>query len=1003
MKHTLQKLTLRLAFASVLFSFLFSQEAKAQLPCTAQWYDSTTGLQANFYPYAYNLIYHWDFGDGSTSSLTMPTHTYATPDTYLVCLMTSDSLLTCFDTMCYNVIIDTNQTCSAYFAASSYSGCGTPFTVAFNNYSFGTGGATYYWDFGDGSTSTLMNPVHIYNATGSFYVTMTATFGGCSSSYAVWITVYSNPVVSINATPNPTCVGSTVSFTSSVTGGTPSSYSWAFQMGTPGTSTLANPNIQFNTAGTFTASITVTTTNGCVATANQSIVINPTCSHDTLSGHIWYDANQNNAIDGGEPGVQNFGVYFPAGLFGGGYYAYTDVNGDYTAVVSSGSNTLTGYAQLGYAVTFPASHSYTVSGNTTGLNFGLDSCASAGFTYSNTGNTYFFTSTATGSGALINNWGFGDGGYSSLLNPSHTYAIGGTYTVYYSVYDSLYGCYDSTGVTLNVTIPGGDTLSGHLWQDMNGNSFWDVGEPAAASHYVHIVQGVSSYYFLTDANGYYELTVTPATYTVNGYINAPEVQTYPVSPTNYTIVSTGGSHYSGLDFGYVPNGYGYIQGRVYYDTNGNGVSDAGEPGMSGYQLHAGTHVTYAGWNGYYYFYLPIGSYTVSVNPGTLTIMQPVSPNTYSISVTGGSNSTGNNFGLLNGVPGINFSIHLSTYTTVTPGFPAWYYITVTNIGTISAGGHVTMMWDPNLTYQTSTYPAPVSLNTGAGIVEWDFAAIPPMSSVHFYPDFTTNLSAILGNPILNFAMVETTPPGNDVDYSDNTDSLHQVVVASWDPNLKECEPFGNGTAHVIAPGSTLNYTIAFQNTGTAPAVNVIVTDTLQNDLDMNSFAMVAASDSYNIEVEGRVIRWIFNNIMLPDSGTNQQGSHGYISFHINHNPGIPNGTVIDNSANIYFDFNSAVITPVVSRKIDVTGIEEVNPAGQVQIVPNPASGFIYLRIVDGVQLQSVSLCDLTGKLIEMRTENMNAWNISQLAAGEYFFRARTTDGMVLTEKLNIIH
>ena len=135
------------------------------------------------------------------------------------------------------------------------------------------------------------------------------------------------------------------------------------------------------------------------------------------------------------------------------------------------------------------------------------------------------------------------------------------------------------------------------------------------------------------------------------------------------------------------------------------------------------------------------------------------------------------------------------------------------------------------------------------------------------------------------------------------------VVGSFDPNDKQGFPNGVGETHDVLPNEQLQYLIRFQNTGTAPAYTVVIRDTLDSDLDIFSVTPGVASHDYSFTMYGeRVLQWTFNNIMLADSFSNEEASHGFITYTVNQVADLTDGSQITNSAAIYFDSNEPVIT-----------------------------------------------------------------------------------------------
>ena len=132
---------------------------------------------------------------------------------------------------------------------------------------------------------------------------------------------------------------------------------------------------------------------------------------------------------------------------------------------------------------------------------------------------------------------------------------------------------------------------------------------------------------------------------------------------------------------------------------------------------------------------------------------------------------------------------------------------------------------------------------------------------------------------------------------------------SFDPNDKQTHPQGIDNQHFVNEMAELDYTVRFQNTGTDTAFTVVVRDTLSSFLDVASVRAGASSHNYQFEiVEGKILKFTFPKINLPDSTKNQAASQGFIKFLVKLKPNIPFNTVIKNSAAIFFDFNEPVIT-----------------------------------------------------------------------------------------------
>ena len=173
----------------------------------------------------------------------------------------------------------------------------------------------------------------------------------------------------------------------------------------------------------------------------------------------------------------------------------------------------------------------------------------------------------------------------------------------------------------------------------------------------------------------------------------------------------------------------------------------------------------------------------------------------------------------------------------------------------------------------------------------------------FWITFVTNTAAQAGQQVCLTVKVEANAGVDNNPLNDNLTHCFNVVN-SFDPNDKQVYP-----KYVDQPGGWHTYTVRFQNTGTAPAIHIIVKDTLDQNLDWSSFQLLSYSHNNLTQVfQDNVVHFNFPNIYLPDSNSNEPESHGYIQYRIKTNSSITPGTVIHNTAAIYFDFNDPVIT-----------------------------------------------------------------------------------------------
>ena len=194
-----------------------------------------------------------------------------------------------------------------------------------------------------------------------------------------------------------------------------------------------------------------------------------------------------------------------------------------------------------------------------------------------------------------------------------------------------------------------------------------------------------------------------------------------------------------------------------------------------------------------------------------------------------------------------------------------------------------------------------------------------------------------------------------------------VVTGSYDPNDKTGYPIGQTNQKYIQPNQQLQYVIRFQNTGTDTAFTVVIRDTLDTDLNIFTVTSGVSSHQYDFRMYGpRVLEWTFNNINLPDSSTNQEGSNGFVTFHVDQVPNLAPATEITNDADIYFDFNDPITTNTTMHRIfegfvNVLNIEDLTQEGKsLLIYPNPTSNIITIQGKESMN-QNFKIFDQMGR------------------------------------------
>ncbi|RYY40572.1 MAG: PKD domain-containing protein [Chitinophagaceae bacterium] len=343
---------------------------------------------------------------------------------------------------------------SASFTFSS-SGCVSD-PVQFTDASNGQGRpfASFNWTFGSpGATSTQQNPQHTFPAAGNYVVNHWAvTDIGCVTDTVPQTIAVSQPPVANFGVAAPYCVGRSVSFTdtSTVSGGTLTNWSWNFGDGSPvvNASTAAAQTHSYATAGSFTATLQVTSSGGCrSAVFPRTFTVNPnpsaafTFSSACLPAAAIAFTNTSSVAGGGTLGYQwAFGPAGATSTVTSPSYTYTTAGPHNVRLVATGPGgcTDTSLQVLNTVYAQPTS-AFTVSTAPVPLKY----CRNAPITFTSNG-------AATGSTVSEYHWDFGDSNQSTQQAPVKTFATAGTYVVKHWIKSAI-GCEsDTTRQTITI-------------------------------------------------------------------------------------------------------------------------------------------------------------------------------------------------------------------------------------------------------------------------------------------------------------------------------------------------------------------------------------------------------------------------------------------------------------------------------------------------------------------------------------------------------------------------
>lgn len=200
----------------------------------------------------------------------------------------------------------------------------------------------------------------------------------------------------------------------------------------------------------------------------------------------------------------------------------------------------------------------------------------------------------------------------------------------------------------------------------------------------------------------------------------------------------------------------------------------------------------------------------------------------------------------------------------------------------------------------------------------------------------------------------------------------------------------------------LSYTIHFQNTGSAPAQQVVVRDLIHiNRLSLSPFQLISSSHPVNVGLEGDTLVFAFDNINLPDSGADFLGSQGYVKFRLTPNANLVTGDEIDNQAAIYFDNNDPVATNTGITTIDEsTGLAAIRVDQAVRIYPNPAENLVTISVPQNLTGGEISLFDIQGRKLRSIpvSSTQTLVSLKKLPKGVYVLRYHKNE-MMAVERL----
>jgi uncharacterized repeat protein (TIGR01451 family) len=831
--------------------------------------------------------------------------------------------------------------------------------ITLTAYVSGVGGATYNWT--NCGLFAASNPVQVCNLQFSCTTTLTVTGPNGCVEYGLK-SIYAPAQITsvtgiVKADSCNLCIGDVHNL--NVNGGTgPYTYSWAG----PYNFSSSLQNVSGLCGGTYT--LTVTDSLQCTKVQNFT-------SGNALNAFL--------SVSGTNPNCPNT-------CTGNATAAYTGPNAPYTyqwnTVPPQSTATATNLCPGTYTCTVIDS-----AGCMASIAKIISSQVNAP-TINPSGTTQPTCGMCNGSFYIPNSFGYttsvtGPNNYISS-GPWHTNLCAGTYTVT----STRSGCttYTNTvvlllqsgampGLTLTPTITGESCIGMH-----------DGSISLATS-------GVSS----------------PLTFLWSNYFQTQNIGNLVAGNYIVTITDTNNNcHKQTISVPLTSTNCGYVNGKVFADLNNDCTDNLADYGIQGSVIMAspGPYYGYTNNAGNYNITLPLGNYNLQhfVNQsgyGATCVT------TQTVSLSTGSNTAGNIDFSDTIVPLPDLSAGFIYASQPVPGFGQSIGFSVHNSSVFYSNpldGVVKFVLQSDQ-YFNNANPAPSQISGDTLI--WNFTGLNTFQTLNYSVNVTVAADpSLIGTWFTNCLSVTCTNETDMVPVN-NGWCQNSYIMGAFDPNDKTVAPRGEGVnGDIPLTDSVFVYTVRFQNTGNAPAHNVVVLDTISSKLDLTTFQLVGSSHSCEVDfLAGDAARFSFINIMLPDSFNDEPNSHGWFQYRIKRKTGTGLGDQVFNTAHIYFDFNPAIVTNTTTNTYtSITSVKASENKPEILIYPNPAQHVLYLRESANKKIEGVEIYDLGGKLVLAQQFNQPfvAMSLSPLAKGVYMVKVTTQNGLSAMKKIVVM-
>lgn len=456
--------------------------------------------------------------------------------------------------------------------------------------------------------------------------------------------------------------------------------------------------------------------------------------------------------------------------------------------------------------------------------------------------------------------------------------------------------------------------------------------------------------------------------------------------------------------------YPSVYGITFWDKNLNKEFDNSEPIIRNIPIRITPQAisAHSYTEGIFRFYLDNDTYTVSANPNSCWELTTDS-SSFTVQLNENIELQKNfGFALVSDLQSIQPRLQSAPTRC---GFKVPFLLSVENDGCSPVAGQYGFVLDTLATFISSEIePSKIQGDT----LIWEYQEL--ISSEIESINLVLEIAGVefIGEEIQLKGLSYIEDENGELELAKTYDYRSEIRCA-YDPNDKLITPnrLAEYDQNYTLFDESLEYTVRFQNTGNDTAFNVVIRDTLDKNLDWETFKPILASHPFEtlLYKDGQV-EFSFKNILLPDSTTNEPLSHGFVTYKILPKKDLPENTVIENTAGIYFDFNPPIITNttmnvLVSELPKTTAVSEFALEQAVKVYPNPFGDFLTIKqeVLHTNKLSQLSVFDVAGRQVQstILTNATQQISTAHLANGLYFYQVINADGQMVANGKVVKH